>query len=191
MAGDATTGQLRARARSMTQAARRGYPLPGYCLPRNLGEGCRRPSPWGRSARLASAAWSAISQLVLESEMDAAAGRTDLSASTSEAGRCRHCGTPLRYSLVDLGMSPLCESFLTKDQLGDPEVLLPAPRQGLRFLLAGSAASVRQPGPHLQRICLLLLVLDELGRACGALLRHDQEPPRTWARQLRRRARQQ
>ena len=57
--------------------------------------------------------------------MDAAAGRTDLSVSTNEARRCRHCGTPLRYSLIDLGMSPLCESFLTKDQLGDPESYYP------------------------------------------------------------------
>jgi len=57
--------------------------------------------------------------------MDAQAGRTDLSVSTEDECRCRHCGTPLRYSLIDLGMSPLCESFLTKDQLGDPETYYP------------------------------------------------------------------
>jgi SAM-dependent methyltransferase len=57
--------------------------------------------------------------------MDAAAGRADLCVSTDDAPRCRHCGTPLRYSLIDLGMSPLCESFLTKDQLGDPESYYP------------------------------------------------------------------
>ena len=27
---------------------------------------------------------------------------------------CRLCGTPLRHTFVDLGMSPLCESFLTR-----------------------------------------------------------------------------
>ena len=34
--------------------------------------------------------------------------------SASETTRCRHCGTPLQHTLVDLGMSPLCESFLTE-----------------------------------------------------------------------------
>jgi hypothetical protein len=39
--------------------------------------------------------------------------------------RCRHCGTPLQHTLIDLGMSPLCESFLTHDQLNAPETYYP------------------------------------------------------------------
>jgi SAM-dependent methyltransferase len=39
--------------------------------------------------------------------------------------RCRHCGRTLRHSLIDLGMSPLCESFLTERQLGLPETFYP------------------------------------------------------------------
>ena len=39
--------------------------------------------------------------------------------------RCRHCGTPLQHTLIDLGMSPLCESFLTQDQLDAPESYYP------------------------------------------------------------------
>jgi SAM-dependent methyltransferase len=39
--------------------------------------------------------------------------------------RCRHCGTPLQRTLIDLGMSPLCESFLTKEQLDEPEAYYP------------------------------------------------------------------
>ena len=38
---------------------------------------------------------------------------------------CRHCGRALQHSLVDLGMSPLCESFLTERQLGLPETYYP------------------------------------------------------------------
>lgn len=45
--------------------------------------------------------------------------------SAEETIRCRHCGNPLRYTVVDLGMSPLCESFLTKEQLGEPETYYP------------------------------------------------------------------
>src|SRR5207344_2847195 len=31
--------------------------------------------------------------------------------------RCRICRAPVRRTFVDLGMSPLCESFLTRSQL--------------------------------------------------------------------------
>jgi len=38
---------------------------------------------------------------------------------------CRFCGAPLRQTLVDLGMSPLCESYLTVDQLNQLEGFYP------------------------------------------------------------------
>jgi SAM-dependent methyltransferase len=38
---------------------------------------------------------------------------------------CRHCGTPLKHSFCDLGMSPLANSYLTENQLGQPEVFYP------------------------------------------------------------------
>jgi hypothetical protein len=38
---------------------------------------------------------------------------------------CRFCGTPLRYTLVDLGMSPLCESYVAADQLNRMEPFYP------------------------------------------------------------------
>jgi hypothetical protein len=38
---------------------------------------------------------------------------------------CRHCATPLRFTFVDLGMSPLCESFLRADQLNGAEQFYP------------------------------------------------------------------
>src|SRR5262245_34614609 len=45
--------------------------------------------------------------------------------STQTALRCRSCGKPLQHTFIDLGMSPLCESFLTAEQLGEPETFYP------------------------------------------------------------------
>src|SRR5215468_8772818 len=41
------------------------------------------------------------------------------------AGRCRLCNSRLEYSFVDLGMSPLCESFLAAEQLDSMEPYFP------------------------------------------------------------------
>ena len=38
---------------------------------------------------------------------------------------CRHCRTQLRHTFLDLGMSPLCESFLGADQLDSREDFYP------------------------------------------------------------------
>jgi len=38
---------------------------------------------------------------------------------------CRFCGTTLRHRVVDLGMSPLCESYLPADQLDSMEPFYP------------------------------------------------------------------
>jgi SAM-dependent methyltransferase len=38
---------------------------------------------------------------------------------------CRFCGTKLRYSLVDLGMSPLCESYVSLDKANQMEAFYP------------------------------------------------------------------
>ncbi len=44
---------------------------------------------------------------------------------TPAAPRCRFCGAALTHTLVDLGMSPLCESFLAADQLDAMEPFYP------------------------------------------------------------------
>jgi 2-polyprenyl-3-methyl-5-hydroxy-6-metoxy-1,4-benzoquinol methylase len=41
------------------------------------------------------------------------------------SGRCRFCGTTLQHSVVDLGMSPPCESFLSAGQLNGAETFYP------------------------------------------------------------------
>jgi hypothetical protein len=38
---------------------------------------------------------------------------------------CRFCHEPLRHTFVDLGLSPLCESYVSAEDLGNPEVLYP------------------------------------------------------------------
>jgi SAM-dependent methyltransferase len=38
---------------------------------------------------------------------------------------CRLCGAPLARTFVDLGMSPLCESYIPAEQLDEPEVFYP------------------------------------------------------------------
>ena len=38
---------------------------------------------------------------------------------------CRFCKSPLKHTLVDLGMSPLCESYLAGDQLNQMEPFYP------------------------------------------------------------------
>ena len=41
------------------------------------------------------------------------------------AASCRHCGAPLELTVVDLGKSPLCQTVLTTDQLGQEEAFYP------------------------------------------------------------------
>lgn len=38
---------------------------------------------------------------------------------------CRACGSPLETTMVDLGMHPLCETFLTEDQIEEMEPFYP------------------------------------------------------------------
>ncbi|WP_088347521.1 MULTISPECIES: class I SAM-dependent methyltransferase [Rhodomicrobium] len=46
-------------------------------------------------------------------------------ASSEQTASCRLCGAGLKHSFVDLGMSPLCESFLKADQLDAMEPFFP------------------------------------------------------------------
>ncbi len=57
---------------------------------------------------------------------------------SEEAGRCRLCGEALKQSFVDLGMSPLCESYVTRNQLDGMEAYYP-----LHVLVCGSCFLVQ------------------------------------------------
>ena len=43
----------------------------------------------------------------------------------TKTASCRFCETPLRFTFVDLGMSPLCESYLSPGQLNQMEPFYP------------------------------------------------------------------
>jgi 2-polyprenyl-3-methyl-5-hydroxy-6-metoxy-1,4-benzoquinol methylase len=51
--------------------------------------------------------------------------RTDVSIPMAHPARCRFCSTPLKHTFVDLGMSPLCESYLSREQLNRMEPFYP------------------------------------------------------------------
>ena len=38
---------------------------------------------------------------------------------------CRFCAAPLRHTFVDLGMSPLCESYVPADRVNEMEPFYP------------------------------------------------------------------
>ncbi|HEX2916696.1 MAG TPA: class I SAM-dependent methyltransferase [Chloroflexia bacterium] len=46
-------------------------------------------------------------------------------AQAATSAPCRFCGKPLQYTFVDLGMSPLCESYIKPEQLNDMERFYP------------------------------------------------------------------
>lgn len=57
--------------------------------------------------------------------MDAVASASTRDLQRETAQRCRLCGNRLEHTFVDLGMSPLCESFLAADQLDAMEPFFP------------------------------------------------------------------
>ncbi len=62
-----------------------------------------------------------MQQTTLKGNMDDDAGKPSKVGGCS----CRFCGAVLRHTFVDLGMSPLCESFVGADQLGQMEAFYP------------------------------------------------------------------
>jgi SAM-dependent methyltransferase len=57
--------------------------------------------------------------------MQTPAPLSNLEGAAPHSPHCRLCGAPLKTTFVNLGMSPLCESFLTEDQLDQMEPYLP------------------------------------------------------------------
>jgi hypothetical protein len=49
----------------------------------------------------------------------------EISKSSYSGAECRFCGAMLKHTLVDLGMSPLCESYLSADELNRMEPFYP------------------------------------------------------------------
>lgn len=51
--------------------------------------------------------------------------RSDFTTRPPKAGCCRFCGTSLSHTVVDLGMSPLCESYVSASRLNEVERFYP------------------------------------------------------------------
>ena len=51
--------------------------------------------------------------------------RAEAAVAPDRSGHCRFCETPLSHTFVDLGMSPLCESYVAPDRLNGMEVFYP------------------------------------------------------------------
>ena len=73
---------------------------------------------------------------------------------------CRFCSTRLSHRVVDLGMSPLCESYLTGEQLDHMEPFYPL-HVWVCDVLPRPAQRIRRLRGDLHRVRLLLLVLVE------------------------------
>src|ERR1700722_670138 len=59
---------------------------------------------------------------------DFVSARDEMSPLSDEARalpRCRFCDAPLRQTVVDLGMSPLCESYVSASQINQMEAFYP------------------------------------------------------------------
>jgi C-methyltransferase C-terminal domain/Putative zinc binding domain/Methyltransferase domain len=57
--------------------------------------------------------------------MTSMAGATEPAVAPAAEPRCRFCDERLAHTVIDLGMSPLCESFVRPEQLHQPEVFYP------------------------------------------------------------------
>jgi len=64
-----------------------------------------------------------VSRLVTEADPSAASRTSALAG--PQGNVCRFCGTALRHTFVDLGMSPLCETYLAAGQLNQMEPFYP------------------------------------------------------------------
>jgi SAM-dependent methyltransferase len=56
---------------------------------------------------------------------DAASTETEASSGRATSGPCRFCGAELRHTFVDLGMSPLCESYIEASRVNTMEAFYP------------------------------------------------------------------
>ncbi|HXB58587.1 MAG TPA: class I SAM-dependent methyltransferase [Candidatus Acidoferrales bacterium] len=59
------------------------------------------------------------------SSIDTSVAMGDKAATSSQNPKCLFCASPLAQTFVDLGMSPLCESYISREQLNQMEPFYP------------------------------------------------------------------
>ena len=101
---------------------------------------------------------------------------------------CRFCGAGLRHTFVDLGMSPLCESYVPADRVNAMEPFYPLHAKVCESCLLVQLEAFVTADDDLQRVRVLLLVLGFVGRARrqvrrdgGRAVRARREQPRRWS----------
>ncbi len=99
--------------------------------------------------------------------METATPSTDIQPTAAPAAArltCRFCGAGLATTFVDLGLSPLANSYVEPADLGKPETFHPLHVFVCEHLLPRAAAGERVAGRHLLGLLLLRLVLRQLAR---------------------------
>ena len=98
------------------------------------------------------------------------------------APACRFCAAPLRHTFVDLGMSPLCESFVAAERPEPDGAVLPAARAGCASAASWcSSRSTSRPRTSSPSTRTSPSYSDSWVAHARALRRGDDRPPRTSA----------
>src|SRR5712692_4247078 len=85
----------------------------------------RVPRPTTRATSEESAMTAGTSGQVCEPASATVLAEPTTGERGRRGGRCRFCGTSLRQTFVDLGMSPLCESYVSAERLDAMEPFYP------------------------------------------------------------------
>ena len=104
--------------------------------------------------------------------MEAFSGREALDTSRDtglQNPACRFCASGLRHVFVDLGMSPLANSYITRERLNEMEAFFP-----LRAYVCGHCFLVQlqefaNPGAIFGAVCLFFFLLGQLARTLQCL----------------------
>ena len=81
-------------------------------------------------------------------------------SATLPTAACRACGSPLKHSMVDLGMSPPCEKILTAEQVDEVEEFFPLHVMVCGILLPRPTQGLCQARGYFYRVRLFLILFD-------------------------------
>ena len=87
--------------------------------------------------------------------------------------KCRSCGTTLEHTFVDLGMSPLANSYVKPEQLNCMEPFYPLHVLRMREMSACTVGAVFQSCGHFFRLRLFLFLFRFMACSCQGVCRYD------------------
>ena len=92
---------------------------------------------------------------------------------------CRFCAAPLELSVVDLGMSPPCQSFVPPERVREMEPFYPLHCSACERCFLVQLEVFVAAGGHLHGVRVLLRLLDLVGGPRPRLRRDDPRAPRS------------